>query len=247
MTNSTIRLLNFEYSDILLPIIIIAGMIYSIVARKLTVPASFTGGLMACLIFMASGFVGVMMMTAFFIIGSVTTSWKRDQKRSFSDLDENKNGRTAAQVFANAGVSTIAGVIVVVYPQSAAIMLPAMAAAFASATADTLSSELGVIYGRRFYNVITLKSDQCGRDGVISLEGTLIGVMGSLVIALIYAIGFGFDINFLWIALAGTAGNLSDSILGALLERKGLIGNNVVNFCSTLAAAIIALMLLAIS
>ena len=40
-------------------------------------------------------------------------------------------------------------------------------------------------------------------------------------------------------ALAGILGTFFDSLLGATIERRGLIGNNTVNFLSTLAAAAI--------
>lgn len=119
-----------------------------------------------------------------------------------------------------------------------------MAASFASATADTLSSELGTIYGRRFFNIITLKADQRGLDGVISMEGVLFGLGGSYVIALAYTIGFGWsNSNFIWIIIAGTIGNLTDSALGALLERRGHLGNNTVNFLNTLMAALVMLLI----
>lgn len=226
-----------------LPLIIIAGMAYSILAKKLTILAAFTGGILACLIFVASGYAGVAMMTTFFILGSVATSWQRRKKQAFADSQENRIGRSASQVFANAGVAAIAGLLIILFPQLANLLLPAMAAAFASATADTLSSELGMVYGKRFLNIITFKADHCGMDGVVSLEGTLIGIAGSCIIALVYAIGFGWDIGFLFIVIAGTVGNLTDSILGALLERKGLLGNNTVNFLNTLAAALAVMLL----
>ncbi len=43
-----------------------------------------------------------------------------------------------------------------------------------------------MVYGRRFFNIITLKPDGKGLDGVISMEGTLIGIAGCVIIAAIY-------------------------------------------------------------
>ncbi|WP_439458156.1 DUF92 domain-containing protein [Pedobacter sp. GSP4] len=227
-----------------MPIIIIAGMAYSIMAKKLTVIAALMGAVLALIIFSAAGFTGLIMMTTFFILGSAATSWQRQKKEAFVSKVETKKGRNAMQVLANAGAAALAGLVLVFYPNLAFLMLPAMAAAFASATADTLSSELGMVYGKRFFNVISFKTELCGMDGVVSLEGTLIGIIGSGIIAGIYALGWGWNINFLFIVVAGTIGNLTDSVLGAVLERKGIIGNDVVNFLNTVVAAGIMLVLL---
>ena len=43
------------------------------------------------------------------------------------------------------------------------------------------------------------------------------------------------------IVLAGTVGNLVDSIIGATWERRGVIKNDAVNFLNTLAASLAAL------
>jgi len=230
-------------SAIFLSIIIFMGMGYSILANKLTVLASFTGGFLASLIYLGSGFTGVAMMSVFFILGSSATSWHRYKKRTSVIVEEGKMARNALQVLANAGVPAIAGLVIIFYPGLRNLMLLVMAGAFASATADTLSSELGMIYGRRFFNVVTFSRDSCGMDGVVSLEGTLIGFAGSCIIALIYALSFGLDMDFIFIVLAGIVGNLTDSVLGALFERKGLIGNDMVNLLNTLMAGLLAILL----
>jgi len=230
-------------SGILMPIIIISGMAYSILARKLTIAAAFTGAILALVIFNAAGYTGLAMMTTFFILGSVATSWQQHKKQAFVVRAETLKGRSALQVLANAGAAAIAGLISLCCPKLAYLVLPTMAAAFASATADTLSSELGMVYGKRFFNVVSCKPDSCGMDGVISLEGTLIGIVGSCIIAGIYALGWGWNNSFFLIVFAGTVGNLTDSVLGAVLERKGKIGNDVVNFLNTVAAMLVMLLL----
>ncbi|WP_431291760.1 DUF92 domain-containing protein [Pedobacter sp. P26] len=230
-------------SSIFLPVIIIAGIAYSILAKKLTILAALTGGTLACLIYIAAGYTGVAMMSLFFIMGSVATSWQKHKKQSFATIAETKNGRSVLQVLANAGAAGLAAIVILFYPSFTYLMLPAMAAAFASATADTLSSELGMVYGKRFFNIISFQPDRCGMDGVISLEGTVIGIGGSCIIAAIYALGYEWNINFCFIVIAGTVGNLTDSILGAVLERKEIIGNNMVNFLNTLIAVLVMLIL----
>ena len=112
-----------------------------------------------------------------------------------------------------------------------------IASAFSSAAADTLSSELGTVYGKNFFNILSFKREERGLNGVVSFEGLLIGFAGSVIVAIIYAIGFGWNAAFFWIIIAGTAGNIADSVMGASLERKGMLGNNVVNFLNTVCAA----------
>ena len=74
------------------------------------------------------------------------------------------------------------------------------------------------------------------------MEGTLIGAAGAALIAFIYLLG-GFTIAGLIIVVAGVTGNLADSILGATLERRGIIGNNTVNFLNTLTGALVGAVL----
>jgi uncharacterized protein (TIGR00297 family) len=217
-------------------------MFLSVKTNKLTVTAALTGGLLGVLIFMGAGFIGIAMIAAFFMLGTIATSWKAKLKEQQGFAEVNKGKRRASQVIANAGVAALLGLLIFMFPEYALLLSVMIASSLSSATADTLSSELGNVYGKKFYNIITFKKDIRGLDGVVSLEGTLFGVAGSVIIAIIYSFGFGWNTNFFIIIASGTIGNLSDSVLGASLERKKYLNNDVVNFLNTLVAALAALL-----
>jgi uncharacterized protein (TIGR00297 family) len=221
-------------------LIIVIGMAGSFFGKKLTLPAAITGGTLASLIYFSSGWVGVCMMTLFFILGTLATSWKHGVKESLQIAEENKGRRNAQQVFANAGVAGILSLFILFYPQYTSAIVLMMAATFSSATADTVSSELGSVYGKKFYNIITGKIDTRGLNGVISIEGCLLGLAGSIAIGIVYSLFEGWDAGFFILVLAGTLGNLFDSFLGATVERTGQLKNNAVNFLNTLFAAMVA-------
>lgn len=217
-----------------------AGMVYSARTNKLTGPAAWTGGALGLLIFGGSGWVGIGLLALFFGLGSAASRWKVADKQRLGLAEANKGRRTAGQVLANAGVAGLLGLTAWVYAAAAPLAPLMLAGSFAAATADTLASELGNVYGRRYYNVLTWRPDVRGENGVVSLEGTGLGLAGSALIAGAYCACYGWGPAFGWLVLAGTAGNFADSLLGATLERRQLVANNTVNLLNTLVGAAVA-------
>lgn len=230
-------------SSLLLPailLLLIAIMVISVKTKKLTLPAAFAAAAIGLVVLQAAQLKGILMLMAFFIISVIATSHKKAVKAKLHPDNLANKGRNTGQVLANGGVAGLTALLAILDPSHIDLYILMMAASLASALADTLSSELGMVYGRRFYNIITFKRDKNGLDGVISIEGLLIGAIGATIIALIYD---GFNSNSLIVLFAGIFGNLTDSILGATLERKHFIGNNTVNFLNTLFAALIAMVI----
>lgn len=200
---------------------------------------AFSGTLVALCVYAGGGLTGIALLSGFFLLGAAATIWKKNTKLR-AGLAENAGhkGRSASQVWANGGIAAAAGLASVLFPVHRDMVMVMMASALASATADTLSSELGNVYGSKFYNILNFRADQRGENGVVSTEGTLIGLLGSALLALIYGLCFGHQQHFLFICIAGALGNLVDSVLGAVLERKNLIGNDLVNWLNTAAGAV---------
>jgi len=232
------------HTGLIIPVVVLVVCVgLSIIKHKLTVTGGITGGIVAILVYAGLGYTGVGMLGTFFLLGTAATSWQRNKKEKAGVAEKNRGRRTANQVLANGGVAALAGGLCLLFAEQNHMWQPAIAGSLAAATADTLSSELGMVYGSNCYNIITLKKDRCGTNGVVSIEGTLIGIAGSIIIAILYA-GIHPDISPLAIVIAGTMGNIVDSLLGATLERKGIIGNNVVNLLNTAAGALIACLFL---
>lgn len=218
-------------------------MAMSVKTGKLTIPAALAGGLTGLLVFGGGGYTGLLMLSAFFVLGIWATSHGKAIKATILSQEPHPEKRHAGQVLANGGIAALAGLLTMVDPAHDKVYLVMMAASLASAIADTLSSELGMVYGRHHYNILTFKKDQKGLDGVVSLEGSLLGMGGAAVMAVIYSLFEGFGKDSLLIVLAGVLGNLLDSLLGASLERRHRINNDVVNLLNTLFAALIVLFL----
>jgi len=216
------------------------GVYLSVRTNKLTEAGALTGGILGFCIFLGGGFTGLIMLATFFILGSAVSSYKIKYKTSLGLAEENKGQRKAGQVLANGGVAALAGLLAWLFPANATVFQLMLAAAFAAAISDTFSSELGNIHGRRYFDILTFKPGIKGQNGVISSEGTLFGFLGSSLIAIIYGFGFNWDWAVIWVIFGGLIGNLADSVLGATLERKGVLNNDAVNFLNTLVGALVA-------
>jgi uncharacterized protein (TIGR00297 family) len=183
---------------------------------------------------------------------SVATRLGRGKKERLG-VAEKAQGRSAAQVAANLGVAALVSCEVaqswlidrhwfpLVGPAAGLLFAP-MLAALAEAAADTVSSEIGQVLGGRPRMITTLRRVDPGTDGAVSVAGTLAGVVAAGVVAAAGALvlpGGAMLIAISW--AGGVFGLFFDSLLGATIEQRDWLNNDLVNFLSTASAAAFAI------
>jgi uncharacterized protein (TIGR00297 family) len=217
-------------------------------ARAATPPAAVTGGLFSAVLTLAPQpgrpyHSGLPSLLALFLLTWVATRFGRSKKQQLG-VAEDQHGRNAAQVSANLGVAGLGAAAALIFPHPLFAVI--VVAALAEATADTLASELGEVLGGTPFLLTSLRRVPAGTDGAISLVGTLAGTCGAVLLVLVAVLTLKLNVaQAVGAALGAIAGLFVDSLLGATAERGGWLNNDAVNFLSTLAAALIAIMLAA--
>lgn len=191
---------------------------------------------------------GLTPLILLFLMIFVATRIGRQQKVK-AGLDESRRGRSAAQVIANLSVAGICVSPVmswlpggkILTAESIWVIKTVALAALVEATADTMSSEIGQAFGGQPVMLTTLRRVAAGTDGAITLLGSFAGLAGGIIVALAGSWAMHVSKSATSVALvAGSCGLFFDSLVGATLERRGWLGNDLVNFTSTLFAAMLA-------
>ena len=197
-------------------------------------------------------------IVAVLVLTSLATRLGRKKKERLG-LAEERTGRNAAQVAANLGFAALISCEVVqVYLTDThrfgfsgagqALIIAPMLAALCEAAADTVSSEIGQALGGQPRMITTLRRVAPGTDGGVTAAGTLAGILAAAIVAAAGALtAFPGGLEMPLVACAGGIfGLFFDSLLGATLERRGWLGNDLVNFLSTASASAFTLLLLAL-
>ena len=207
--------------------------------RGVTLSGALAGASICFVLFLSTGWGGFAGLCAVFLLTWLATRVGYRRKQALGTA-EAANGRNAAQVIANLGTAAVCAASFA-WTGNARRLLPAFAAALTEAAADTVSSEIGQALGVKARLVTNWRIVPSGTNGAITLPGTLAGMLAATLVACVLAACgvIGFDAVLLS-STAGFIGSLADSVLGATLERHGVLGNNAVNLVATIFAAVIA-------
>ena len=178
---------------------------------------------MGITIIFSAGVPWFILIVLFFGLSIFATRFSKPYKKEIGQYEKT---RTAKNVISNGLVAFLMAAFGSYYLPLAGGFIGAVA----TATADTLASEIGVLQEPRL--ITTFKKVPPGTDGAISILGTssfLLGIISDPLIAIKISV------------ISGTLGCFIDSILGAILERRHYINNEHVNLLATICGAIIGI------
>ncbi|WP_407414956.1 TIGR00297 family protein [Methanobrevibacter sp.] len=206
--------------------------------RALDLFGSIVMVIMGIVIIFSAGVNWLVLIVLFLVMCLLATRYSRKYKMS---LGEYEGRRTSKNVISN-------GVVACFMAAFGGYYLPFVGGfigAIATATADTLASEIGVLHQPRL--LTTMQKVDPGTDGAVSLLGTSVGMAGAAIIGIAaYILGILPNLfpAIVVSVISGTVGCFMDSFLGATLERRLMLTNEHVNLIATIVGAIVGILLI---
>jgi len=175
--------------------------------------------------------------------GAAVTKVKKAKKESMGIAEGRGGMRGPENVWGSAATAAVCALATVAYPARAKLLRLGFVASLATKLSDTFASEIGKAYGKTTYMITTLRPCKPGDEGGVSLEGTLAGVVGSIIIT---AHGLACSlISASAVAPSLVAAFLAtniESLIGASAQgRFAWLTNEVVNFIMTVIGAALAM------
>lgn len=199
--------------------IIIAYLAYR--AHSLNKRGAYAAALSGTIIFGIGGWQWAILLLTFFTTSSAFSRAFKKNKQGLNEKYSKGDVRDAGQVFGNGGIPTMFAALHFLFPNETWPWL-GFASAVAAVNADTWATELGVLNPDPPRLITNLKKVvEKGTSGGISLTGTLASLAGAILIG-IFASFLGprpASISTgIVITVAGFAGSLFDSLLGATVQ-----------------------------
>ena len=193
-------------------------VVASLYTRLLAPSGAVAAFILALLLYGLGGWKWTIPILTFFLLSSLLSKIGKQRKEALSGVFEKTSVRDYAQVAANGGVAGILVVLAYLFPGFD--FYPLYLGSLAAVTADTWGTEVGLLANAEPMLVTTFKKVSRGTNGGVTVVGILAGALGAAVIALSaqpWMAGRSYGIA---VILAGVAGALVDSILGATLQAQ---------------------------
>jgi uncharacterized protein (TIGR00297 family) len=242
MTMYLFEELNYEVPSRILITAIVVAFTFGYFAyrfRVADVSGLFSGSLVGIILIVFADVRWFLVMLAFLVLGSAATRYRYDLKAAAGIAESHGGVRGYVNVFAN-GLAGIVAAILYGLSGGNPLLLAVFLGSVATAAADTMGGEIGMT-SREPVLITTFEPVPKGTNGGITLLGEASALCASAAIALsAFLLGIGTMRMLLSVILAGFAGSNVDSLVGALFENRGIIGNAGTNLIATLTGGLLA-------
>lgn len=185
--------------------------------RWLSVSGAIAALIVGTLIMGLGGWLWGVLLGVFFVTSSLLSKFKAAEKKQSAEKFDKGHERDMMQVFANGGLGALLAICHAIWPSP--MWFAAYVGVMATVNADTWATELGTLSKRQPRLITTGKRVDIGTSGGVTPEGTLVSLIGGGLIGLVAALWLQ-ELNWIWIgAIAGLAGSLFDSLLGATVQQ----------------------------
>jgi uncharacterized protein (TIGR00297 family) len=216
-----------------------------VVPKKILTPMGLAHAwVLGTLVWGILGWTGWLLVILYLVLGSGVTFVGMAQKQSAGIAEARGGARGPGNLWGSALTGTVCALLILVLPTTMTPLLTlGFVASFATKLSDTTATEIGKAYGQRTFLITTLAPVPRGTEGAVSLEGTVAGIVGSLLIATVgWALGL---ISPVGIAICGSAALVAttlESVIGATVEERiPLLTHHVVNIINTTIGAGVAI------
>jgi len=237
---------NLPYLGRRIVLALVINLLFALAAlalRTVSWSGAVAGFVLGVVVYLGYGYKSFLILLGFFLLGSIATRLGYEKKAARGIAERRRGARSWREALANSLAGAFFAFLVITTHYEAAFLV-ALVAAFAEAAGDTVSSEIGQWVSDRAYLITTFRPVPAGENGGISLGGTVAGLLASALIAWLgYGLGLCGRGGAAIVLAAAFLGGLLDSLLGATVERRGLVTNSIVNFTGTSLAGMVALFL----
>jgi uncharacterized protein (TIGR00297 family) len=216
--------------------------------RAVDLSGALVGWILGGIVILGGGPPMYSALLAFFVIGTACTRLGYARKAKAGLAQEQGGRRGAGHAIANVGVAALCAIAC--WRGLGLVPLFMGITALATASADTVASEIGQLISRRTFLPLTFRRVERGTEGAVSIEGTLAGALAGFLVAVVgvsiaahhLAPGFMGSVEIVKthaiavITACAIVGSYLESIIGSF--RPNIV-NGAMNFINTAIGAVL--------
>lgn len=207
-------------------------------ARAADVDAVLSEVIICILVVLFAGMKWFLLLLCFYLLGGAFTRYGYAYKAKIGIAQSKGGVRGYKNVYSNSLAPLAMALCYGIY--SSDLFFFAFIGSVATATGDTLASEIGETSRSLPRMITTMKPVEPGVDGGVTPLGEFASILGAAAIGILAVVIGVTGYQGMAVALiGGFLGTNFDSVLGAIFQRRGMLTNNGVNLLATLFGALV--------